>query len=159
MLFSLFLIYYIQKQDTRRERAMAMGRFVAFCLAAFLLAGCAASKPELYHSRISKGPLLREQVFYTQVKTSSGATMGAIYHINAQGKATLLATNVDEAFWKKFVLMLTGAVGQVGAAAIHGISFPAAKTAINAAATNTNSNTATGGKVCTESGAGDVTGC
>lgn len=113
-------------------------------LTVLFLPGCALrggdDPPKISHHQISGAPLQRESVYYTQVNTSSDATIGAIYHVNSQGEATLLATNVDRAFWKDFVLALTGVAGNVGAAAIHGISFPAAKTAINATATNTNTN-------------------
>ena len=61
-------------------------------------------------------------------------------------------------FWKEFVLALApaliGAAGQVGAAAVHGISMPAAKNAISA--TSTANPTA---KVCTEGGSGDIIKC
>ncbi len=137
-------------------------RTAILCAAAALLLGACAGEPKFYHSKISDEPLEREFVYYSQVKTSSDSTMGVIYHVNAKGDITPLASNVDEAFWKRFVLALTGVAGQVGAAAIHGISFPRAQSTVSAVAsgnTTTNTNTATGGKVCTESGAGDLTGC
>ena len=94
--------------------------------------------------------------------------MGAIYHINVDGGSTILATNVDRAFWKDFVIALTGTAGNIAASAIHGISFPAAKTAINATTTGgmatasptvTNTNTNTNSGPCNEAGGGDLTGC
>ncbi|MDP3725851.1 MAG: hypothetical protein Q8R36_01495 [bacterium] len=134
-----------------RKRASGI---LGLAAALSLLGACAGDKPEIYHNQITEKSLLREQVFYTQVKTSSDATMGAIYHINAKGEATLLATNVDEAFWKDLTLELLRAGAQVGSSAVFGVSIPAAKNAISA--TSTANPTA---KVCTEAGGGNLTGC
>ena len=126
----------------------------ALVAALLLLGACADHVPKIHHSQISSEALERERVYFTQVETSSDSTMGAIYHINSEGQATLLATNVDKAFWKDLTIELLKAGARIGSSAVFGVSIPAAKTAIST--TSTANPTA---KVCTEAGAGDLDGC
>ena len=99
-------------------------------------------------------------MYYTEVKTSSGSTIGAIHHVDANGKSSLLHGTADKAFWKEVILALTGVAGQVGAAAVYGVSIDAAKTIIKntvtttANPTNTNTN-----KNCNEFDTGNLQNC
>lgn len=141
---------------------MQRNPLIAFCVGIFLLAGCAGDGPPVItHYQISTSPLAREHVYYTEVKTSSGSTIGAIHHVDANGESTLLHGTADKAFWKDFTLALVGLGGQVGAAAVYGVSIKAAKTAISNTVTTTANptNTNTNSGPCNESGGGDLTEC
>lgn len=104
------------------------------------------------------------------VEAEGSTNMGAILYRsegdNAKDEVIVVAAGVSRAFWQELILALTGVAGNVGAAAVHGISFPKIQSTVNAissggsstatggsatatgtggAATNTNTNTATGG--------------
>ncbi|MBI2109532.1 MAG: hypothetical protein HYT93_05220 [Parcubacteria group bacterium] len=137
---------------------MKIRRIAVLCVA-LLLAGCVGGgndPPKIYHTQIAE-EIKPNSVYYTEVKTSSDATLGVIWHVDLQGNSTVLQQGVDRAFWKDFTLALVGLGGQVGAAAVHGISFKAAKTAITNTVTTTNTNSNSG--PCNETGGGDLTGC
>lgn len=140
-------------------------RVIALCAALFI-GGCGTTE-FIVHSF----PALPSGIHY--VETSGNVNvpgMGAIVYVKKESEegppVVTLVNGISPNIWQQVLPALISAGGFVAGNAVHGLSLKAAQTAVSTTvsaqggtATNTNSNTATGGKVCTEAGSGDITGC
>ena len=128
---------------------------MALC-AALLMGGCAGTTEFIVHSF----PALSPGVHY--VETSGNVNvpgMGAIVYVKKESEEgppiVTLVNGISPNIWQQVLPALVSAGGFIAGNAVHGVSLKAAQTAVS----TTVSSTATGGKVCTESGSGDLAGC
>ena len=111
------------------------------------------------------------RVYYVEVSGNINVPgMGAIFYKNAVpdkggNELVVLVNGISPNIWQKVIPALVQAGGFVAGSAVYGISLEAAKTAVNTTVTAAGgsatggTSSSTGGKVCTESGSGDITGC
>lgn len=135
---------------------------LVFFTALLFLGGC-AGKTELFVQSFTKayGEELRPGHIY-HIEASGNINvpgMGAIVYVKKESEegppVTVLVNGISPNIWQKIIPALVEAGGFIAGNAVYGVSIKAAKTAIS----NSVSATATGGKVCNESGSGDIEGC
>lgn len=92
--------------------------------------------------------LERGYLYFVEAKGSSdiGAILYRNENANTNDEIVVIATGVTRAFWQEFILALTGAASNVGAAAVYGISIPKMRSTVSAVAGgSTTTATGTGG--------------